>query len=147
MSCSSKPTNNSTTRVVDIQMIAMRATSRRSPRPLALTDLGARVRAQGVPEGLPFSHDGASLGAASIWNLVCDAAVFDIAFRPSGFAGGYDDLSQRARAVVVDGVPTQIADLADVVASKRAAGRPKDIAVLPVLEAFLEIRRGEPEVS
>jgi hypothetical protein len=114
---------------------------------LALTDLGARIRAEGVPEGLPFSHDGASLGAASIWNLVCDAAIFDIAFRPSGFAGGYDDLSQRARAIVVDGVPTQIADLADVVASKRAAGRPKDIAVLPVLEAFLEIRRGEPEIS
>ena len=112
---------------------------------LALTDLGARIRAGGVPEGVPFSHDGASLGAAMIWNLVCDAGVFDIAFRPSGFSRGYDDLASHARAVVVDGVPTQIADLADVVASKRAAGRPKDVAALPVLEAFLEARRDEAE--
>jgi len=112
---------------------------------LALTDLGARIRAEGVPEGLPFSHDSTSLGAASIWNLVCDAGVFDIAFRPSGFSRGYDDLAPHARAVVVDGVPAQIADLADVVASKRAAGRPKDIAVLPALEAFLEARRDKVE--
>ena len=32
---------------------------------LALTDLGAPIRAEGVPEGLPFAHDGASLGAVS----------------------------------------------------------------------------------
>ena len=108
---------------------------------LALTDLGARVRADGVPEGLAFAHDAASLGAASIWNLVCDAGAFDIAFWPSGFERGYEDLALHAREVMVDGIPTQIADLADVIASKRAAGRAKDVVVLPVLEAFLEDHR------
>lgn len=93
---------------------------------LALTNLGARIRAEGVPEGLPFAHDGASHGAASIWNLVCGAGAFDIAFWPSGFERGYEDLAAHAREVVVDDVPTRIADLADVIASKRAAGREKD---------------------
>ena len=111
---------------------------------LALTDLGARVRAASVPEGLPFSHDGGSLGAAAIWNLVCDAGPFDIAFRPSGFERGYEDLSAHALEVVVDGVPTQIAALADVIASKRAAGREKDVVALPVLEAFQEDHREDP---
>lgn len=35
----------------------------------ALTELGARVRTQGVTEGLAFSHDAESLARASIWNL------------------------------------------------------------------------------
>jgi hypothetical protein len=37
----------------------------------ALTDLGARLRTEAVPEGLPFSHDATSLAAAEVWNLVC----------------------------------------------------------------------------
>ena len=38
---------------------------------LALNELGARVRTEGVPDGLPFSHDATSLAAAEIWNLIC----------------------------------------------------------------------------
>ena len=38
---------------------------------LALKDLGARIRTEAVPEGLPFSHDAASLAAADVWNLIC----------------------------------------------------------------------------
>lgn len=40
----------------------------------ALTELNARIRAPGVPEGLPFSHTGRSLAAATVWNLVTDAS-------------------------------------------------------------------------
>jgi hypothetical protein len=38
---------------------------------LALTELGARIRAEAVEEGLPFAHDGESLGRAKTWNLQC----------------------------------------------------------------------------
>jgi len=65
---------------------------------LALTDLGARIRTEAVPDGLPFSHDATSLAAAEVWNLVCADGEFDISFRPSGFAGGYAQLAANAIA-------------------------------------------------
>jgi hypothetical protein len=46
----------------------------------ALTDLGARIRTEGVPEGLPFSHGAASLAGVGIWNLTCEFGEFDISF-------------------------------------------------------------------
>jgi hypothetical protein len=48
----------------------------------ALTELGARIRTEAAPEGLPFGHDAASLASAEMWNLICDDGEFDISFRP-----------------------------------------------------------------
>jgi hypothetical protein len=63
---------------------------------LALNELGARVRTEAVPHGLPFGHDAASLAAAEVWKLICDDDEFDISFHPSGIAGGYaSSLSTR----------------------------------------------------
>jgi len=104
----------------------------------ALDDLGARIRTESVPEGFPFHHDGASLGRSKMWNLQCACGLLDIAFEPAG--GGYDHLAQRARVVTVRGVDIPVADLADVVASKRLANRPKDQLVLPQLEQALADR-------
>ncbi len=49
------------------------------------------------------------------------------------FAG----LRDRASTVEVDGVGVRVASLADIVKSKRAARRPRDVAVLDVLERSL----------
>ena len=43
----------------------------------------------------------------------------------------------------IDGVPVRVLRLARIVASKRAAGRPKDLAQLPALEAALAAREDE----
>ena len=56
----------------------------------ALKELGARIRTDAVDEGLPFDHDGRSLAASSVWNLICPYGEFDISFLPSGIAGGYE---------------------------------------------------------
>jgi hypothetical protein len=103
-----------------------------------LTELQARVRTHAVPEGLPFAHDAASLGRSKMWNLQCRYGAFDIAFEPAG--GGYKHLSARARLVTVQGVDIPVADLADIVASKRLANRPKDQLVLPQLGSALAER-------
>lgn len=102
----------------------------------ALKELGARIRTDVVEGGLPFSHDGASLGRTEMWNLVCDLGEFDIAFHPAAFQTGYDSLVKRSRKVKVDGVVVTVADLDDVILSKEAAGRPKDLRVLPILYRF-----------
>jgi hypothetical protein len=99
----------------------------------ALTELGARIRTEAAPEGLPFGHDAASLAAAEMWNLICDDGEFDISFHPSGFTAGYAQLAPSAHRVRVGDVVVMIADLNDVIRSKEAAGRPKDLQVLPLL--------------
>lgn len=100
---------------------------------LALTELGARIRTEGVPDGLPFSHDATSLAAAEMWNLICAYGEFDISFHPAGFADGYSQLVVNAHRLQVGEVEVIVADLADVIRSKETVGRPKDLRVLPTL--------------
>lgn len=99
----------------------------------ALKELGARIRTNGEEEWLPFDHNGRSLAASSVWNLVCPYGELDITLRPSGIATGYQELADRAHTMRVDGVEVVVADLSDVIRSKEAAGRPKDLQVLPAL--------------
>ena len=113
----------------------------------ALTDLGARIRTEAVPDGLPFGHDAASLAAAEVWNLVCDDGEFDISFHPSGFAAGYVQLAVNARRFRVGEVEVMVADLADVIRSKESAGRPKDLRVLPLLYRHLSARQIDREAE
>ncbi len=46
----------------------------------------------------------------------------------------FESLRSRAERKVVAGEEVLVASLADIIAAKRAAGRPKDLAVLPVLD-------------
>jgi hypothetical protein len=107
----------------------------------ALKEMGARIRTDAVDEGLPFDHDGRSFAASSVWNLICPYGEFDISFVPSGIAGGYEELARKAHRMRVDAVDVLIADLFDVIRSKEAAGRPKDLQVLPNLYRFDRQRR------
>lgn len=113
----------------------------------ALKELKARIRTDTVPGGLPFDHDGASLADAFVWNLICPAGEFDLSFQPAAFTGGYSDLVARAHRMSVDGVEVLVADLGDVIRSKEAAGRPKDVRVLPTLYRHLEQLSKETENS
>jgi hypothetical protein len=106
-----------------------------------MKELGARIRTDAVPEGLPFDHDGPSLGRTAMWNLVCPLGEFDISFSPAGFDRGYRDLAPRSHLLRVADVEVRVADLADVIHSKEAAGRPKDLRVLPILYRHLEGRQ------
>ena len=109
----------------------------------ALTELNARIRVSGVPEGLPFSHTGRSLAAARVWNLVTDHGPMDLAMVPAG-TEGYEDLVREAQDLDAFGVTVPIASLRDIVRSKEAAGREKDIKHLPILyQSLRELERRE----
>ena len=121
-------------------------TPRRSPDNLgrlseALSELGARVRAEDVEEGLVFSHDAASLARMEMLNLTCPAGDFDLVFAPAAAPSGYDDLVQRSVAISVGRQHARAASLEDVLRSKEEAGREKDIRALPLLRRFLGQRR------
>lgn len=68
----------------------------------------------------------------------------DLVFAPDGISS-FDEA--RKRMIVVEGFP--VAHIRDIIASKRASGREKDLVDLPLLESFgeeLEKRmRGEPK--
>lgn len=113
----------------------------------ALKELGARVRTDALGGGVPFDHDAASLRRASVWNLICRYGEFHIAFEPSGFAGGYPELAEHAHRVLVEGVECSVADLDDVIRSKEAAGRPKDLQALPELYRFRAAQAAGPDAD
>jgi hypothetical protein len=69
--------------------------------------------------------------------LITEHGPLDLCFIPDGFPEGYATLSEHASVVEIAAVDVPVASLEDVVTSKRAAGRPKDIVALPSLEARL----------
>lgn len=76
-----------------------------------------------------------------MWNLTTSAGDFDVSFRSSG-TDGYEDLAANAVVVDLGDHQVAVAALADVVRSKEAAGRPKDVATLSALHRRLQTLRG-----
>ena len=105
-----------------------------------LTELNARIRVEGEPGGFKFNQNADSLGWMEVFNLITDWGALDLSFTPAG-TRGYEDLRRDAVDIEVLGVHTTVASLADVVRSKEAAGRPKDLLVLPTLRRLLEEQR------
>jgi hypothetical protein len=101
----------------------------------ALKELKAKVRAQGS-DPLPFDHDADSLMAVSILNLTTKFGDLDITTLPAG-TRGYEDLRRDALTVSFRDAEVVVACLADIVRSKGAAGRDKDLRALPVLRELL----------
>lgn len=60
-------------------------------------------------------------------NLVTAYGEFDLTIEPTG-VGGYAQIAPRAVTKHIDRHSVQVASLADVIASKTAAGRPKDLS-------------------
>lgn len=103
----------------------------------ALEELDARIRTEGVPEGLAFDRSAEMLSGVSQLNLSTRAGDLDVAFEPHG-TGGYKDLRRNAVTIEVHGIEVPVASLADVIRSKEAAGREKDRLALPTLRRLLE---------
>jgi hypothetical protein len=56
---------------------------------------------------------------------------------------GFEAELGRALELVVDGIPLRILSIERIIASKRAAGRPRDLASIPALEEALAVQRAE----
>jgi hypothetical protein len=99
----------------------------------ALRELGAGIRVDDLAEGLPFDCTAESLRGARILNLRTPAGDLDLTFVPAGFPEGYEGLVESAQAHTISGVTIKVAALNDVIKSKTAAARPKDLDALPEL--------------
>lgn len=106
----------------------------------ALRTLGGRLRVEDEPTGVPFDPHPETLRQMSMLTLITESGPLDVCFAPAGFPDGYEDLSRHAVTVLIGATDVAVASLSDVIRSKRAAGRPKDIVALPDLEAHARTR-------
>jgi hypothetical protein len=126
----------------DIDLVPDRSDNNLARLALALQRLNVRIRTEG--ESLAAKIDEHFLRNSSFMvNLVSDFGDIDIAFQPSGPLEGYAGWKEGAIELSIGtDVTVWVAALDDVVASKRAANRPKDQAALPYLETLRD-QRGE----
>jgi hypothetical protein len=96
------------------------------------------LRLRGVPEGVPNVFDERSLQFGMNFTLEVEDESLDLLGEMSAI-GGYDAIVGRAVEMDVAGHTVKVLALEDLIRTKRAAGRAKDLAVLPVLEATLQM--------
>jgi hypothetical protein len=106
----------------------------------ALTELGARLRTPSDPEGVPFPLEPEMLATARSWTLVTRLGDLDLLFEPAGTRGYGDLVDDSERLTVARDPPlaVAVASLSDIIRTKEAAGRAKDLAALPLLRETLE---------
>lgn len=79
------------------------------------------------------------LATDKTWILITDHGRLDLVFAPAG-ATGYEELKPRSLEVRLDDLIVRVAALDDVIRSKEATGRDRDLAQLPTLKRLRELR-------
>lgn len=105
----------------------------------ALGAMKARIRSASETEGVEFPFDADLLATKRLWTLTTECGDLDLVLEPAGFEG-FEELANDASPMRVATQPdlyVEVAALSDVIASKEAAGREKDLAALPLLRTTL----------
>jgi hypothetical protein len=103
-----------------------------------LVGLGARLR--GVTDDVPFVPDGRTLHSVRVLTLETRQGPLDLLAEPDG-SRGFAHLRANAIEATVSGVTVKVAGLDDLIAMKKAAGRPKDRVYVEELEVIRRLRR------
>ncbi len=102
--------------------------------------VAADAKLRGVDEDLPFAPDARTLRRTMILTLRTADGDIDLLVEPSG-CPPYEVLRAGADRIEVEGLPVLVASIDDLIAMKRAAGRPQDLIDLEALE----IARSRPD--
>ena len=94
-------------------------------------------RLRGAPLGLPFSFDTETLKRGLNFTLTTDLGDIDLIGEVTGI-GDYQMVAASSMPVELFARQYAVLKLDALIASKRAAARPKDLQVLPELEALRE---------
>lgn len=102
--------------------------------------VGLKARLRGIPEEVPFVPDGRSLRHTQILCLTTPMGDIDLLVNPDG-APPYEVLRERAKIFELGGQQVRTASIEDLLAMKRAAGRPQDLTDIESLEVARERQR------
>ena len=121
----------------DLDVTAARAERNLERLAQALKELDARLRLPDPEEEVELPLDAAMLRSMSVLTLSTRFGAFDILFAPDG-APPYEEIKTNAVEVAPFGLALRVARVEDLIAMKKAAGRPKDLVHLEVLLSLLE---------
>jgi predicted nucleotidyltransferase len=96
-----------------------------------------KPRLRGFSEDLPFFWDKRTLQNGTNFTLDTELGDIDLLGEVSG-VGNYQNLAANAVEMQICGISVRVISLDDLISAKRAAGRTKDLLVLPELEALRE---------
>lgn len=96
-----------------------------------LVAIGATLH--GADDDLPFVPDGRTLRRTQILTLTSREGDIDLLVQPDG-CPPYPELKANADRIELDGAGVLVAGIDDLIAMKRAAGRPQDLIDLEALE-------------
>lgn len=97
-----------------------------------------------VEEGLPFIMDARTLAISPILTLTTDEGALDLFDSVAGI-GNYQGVVKKSVSVDGGEVRFLALGLPGLIDSKRAAGRTRDLAQIPELEALLELTKPGPQ--
>lgn len=81
--------------------------------------------------------DARTLANGTVFTLTTDLGVIDLMTEVTGI-GAYADVRMASTEAQAFGRMVRVLDLPSLIRAKRAAGRPKDLLILPELEGILE---------
>ncbi len=95
-------------------------------------------RLRDVPDKVPFDFDTSTLTRGLNFTLTTDLGDVDLFGEVAG-VGAYAEVKALSDTLELFGRPCLVLSLEGLIRSKRASARPKDLLVLPELEALREI--------
>lgn len=95
---------------------------------------------RGAPAGLPFTFDSRTISQGMNFALSTDLGDLDFLGEVTGL-GSYKDVRAAADMQVIHGMQIAVLSLVGLIKSKKAAGRPRDLYVLPELEGLEQLKR------
>jgi hypothetical protein len=97
-----------------------------------------KPRFRNYPENLPFIWDERTLQNGTNFTLVTEIGDIDLLGEVAGI-GDYEAVREESVVEMLYDCEVRILTLEGLIKAKRAAGRPKDLLVLPELEALKEV--------
>jgi hypothetical protein len=95
---------------------------------------------RGAPADLPFTFDARAIAQGLNFTLTTDLGDLDFLGEVTGL-GSYKEVKASADTQMIDGIPVLVLSLSGLIKTKKAAGRAKDLYVLPELEGLELLKR------
>jgi hypothetical protein len=97
-------------------------------------------RLRGAPENLPFRFDAATIKRGLNFTLMTDLGALDFLGEVAG-VGGFTEVRKNSGVMALFEMDCPVLSLEGLIRAKKAAGRDRDLEVIPELEGLLDLQK------